>query len=108
MKISEISDEDLEVKGGQGSFQSSASVSTLTDRREANKRRLANCLAAEKRAREWRIQQEQAEKARKEAARQAALESLQPSAPEKKGASLWLLPLLALIPLAYILFRKRG
>lgn len=105
--LESINNEDLEIKGGQGSFQSRGSSSVLTARREANDKQLVQCLEAQARSIAYLKKQRINAAARKEAAMQAARDSLAPSG-GSKGLSLWLLPLLALIPLGYILLRKRG
>ena len=105
-KVEAISDEDLEVKGGQGSFQSSGSSTTLTKAREANEAQRKRCHAEMRRIAAINAEvafQDKVRRLRREAEARAQMGLT----PQKRGFNFWLIPLLALIPLGFLLFRRK-
>jgi hypothetical protein len=110
-KIQDLEDLDPEdTSGGNYSFSTMQRDDTLEDRRAAAVVELKKCNERMRRIaainREVAFQ-DKARRLRREAEAQATLEAQMGLTPQKKGFSPWLIPLLALIPLGFLLFRRK-
>ena len=107
-KIAEM--ERIRASGENEGFQTYTSKSNQEDRRAAAVVELKKCNERMRRIaainREVAFQ-DKARRLRREAEAQATLEAQMGLTPQKKGFSPWLIPLLALIPLGFLLFRRK-
>ena len=89
-------------------FQTFTSGSRLEKERGAASDRFTLCKRSRQQALAWNQQSAQQSLARRQDAILAAQARLYPTADSGRGKlSLWLLPLLALLPLGFILFRRK-
>jgi len=107
-KIAEL--ERIRASGDNEGFQTYTSKSNQEDRRAAAVVELKKCNKRMRHIAALNAQtakQDAARRMQREAEAQATLEAQMGLTTQKKGFNFWLIPLLAIIPLGFLLFRRK-
>lgn len=90
-------------------FQSYTSKSSQDDRKAEAERKRTLCFETQKKAREWNAKAyaQMAQEGQDALAAAQARLAMQSAPKARGGLSWWLLPILALVPLGYFLFRRK-